>query len=285
MISEAQKQELLAELPQWIEQDAAFRAMSARMLRGEFADKQQTESRFDRVLEELRRDREEQARKWDEAKAESDRRWAEQNEKWAEQNEKWAEQNRRWDEAKAESDRRWAEQNEKWAEQDRKWAEAQSQSDQRWEETRKEFQRVHAKIDKVADRIDRRLGAMGARWGMSSERAFRNALAGILEKTFGVQVLNVTEFDETGEVFGRPDQIELDVVIKNGSVLILELKSSMSRSDVYAFERKARFYEKRHGRRADRLIVISPMVDDRALKTAETLGIEVYGDAEDVAAI
>jgi len=32
--------------------------------------------------------------------------------------------------------------------------------------------------------------------GLQSEKAFRDALAGILEQNFGVQVLNVNEYDE-----------------------------------------------------------------------------------------
>ena len=73
-----------------------------------------------------------------------------------------------------------------------------------------------------------------------------------------MQVVNVTEYDDTGEVFGRPDQIELDVIIKNGLLLICELKSSIDKAGMYSFERKARFYERHHERQADRLIVISP---------------------------
>jgi len=36
-----------------------------------------------------------------------------------------------------------------------------------------------------------------------------------------------TSYDEQGEVFGHPDQIELDIIIKNGLLLICELKSSI----------------------------------------------------------
>lgn len=50
---------------------------------------------------------------------------------------------------------------------------------------------------------------------------------------------------------------------------------------MYAFEHKARFYEKRHNLKADRLIVISPTVDNKARQVAERLGIEVYSFAED----
>jgi len=43
-----------------------------------------------------------------------------------------------------------------------------------------------------------------------------------------------------------------------------------------------RFYEKRHLRKADRLIVVSPMIDRRAMKVAEKLGIETYSDSSEV---
>ena len=133
-----------------------------------------------------------------------------------------------------------------------------------------------------AQKHDRSIGALGSRWGLQSEKAFRDALAGILEKNFGVEVLNINEYDEQGVVFGRPDQVELDVIIKNGMLLICELKSSIDKAGMYIFERKARFYEQRHQRTADRLIVISPMIDARARKVAEKLGIETYGDSTEV---
>ena len=134
----------------------------------------------------------------------------------------------------------------------------------------------------LAERLERQVGALGARWGIQSETAFRNALAGILERTFGVQVVNVNEFDDQGTVFGRPDQVELDVIVKNGLLLICELKSSIDKAGMYIFERKARFYEQRHQRKADRLIVISPMIDARARKVAEKLGIEMFSDSSQV---
>jgi len=97
-----------------------------------------------------------------------------------------------------------------------------------------------------AENYDRRIGALGARWGLQSEAPFRKSLTGILEKNFNIQVLNVNEYDDQGEVFRQPDQIELDIIIKNGLLLICELKSSISKSNMYLFERKAHFYEKRH---------------------------------------
>jgi hypothetical protein len=154
--------------------------------------------------------------------------------------------------------------------------------DQKWDLNKEEFSRVHEEIMAVAKKHDRSVGALGARWGMQSERSFRNALAGILEENFGVEVINVNEYDEEGVVFGRPDQIELDVIIKNGLLLICELKSSIDKAGMYSFERKARFYENRHNRKANRLIVISPMIDPKAEKVAELLHIETYSDSVEV---
>ncbi len=59
----------------------------------------------------------------------------------------------------------------------------------------------------------------------------------------------------------------------------MELKSSIDKAGMYIFERKARFYEQRHGRTANRLIVVSPMIDARARAVGERLGIEMFGDS------
>jgi hypothetical protein len=117
---------------------------------------------------------------------------------------------------------------------------------------------------------------------MMSEATFRNALRSILEENFGVKVERVKYKDESGEVFGRPDIVDLDVVIYNGHLLVCEIKSSASRADVYSFERKVRSYEKRVGRKADRAILISPMIHKKDIELARTLGIEVHTSIDNV---
>ncbi|MBK5963038.1 hypothetical protein CCR95_02750 [Thiocystis minor] len=275
MNTETLKDTIKRELPALVRDDPALRAFILDITRPEYAGRAETQDRFYDILAELRRDREEQARKWDEQKREDQRKWDEQKQKdkrqWEEQNSKWDEQNRKWDEQKQEDKR--------------KWDEHKQESDRKWEENRREFQQVHEEIMAQAKKFDRSIGALGARWGLQSEKAFRDALAGILEENFGVQVINVNDYDDAGEVFGRPDQVELDVIIQNGLLLICELKSSIDKAGMYIFERKARFYERRHGRTANRLIVISPMIDARAAKVAERLGIETYGDSVEVSAL
>jgi hypothetical protein len=225
--------------------------------------------------------REESERKWAEEKAENERRWEEKNRKWAEEK---AENERRRAEEKAENERKWEEQKcklaEEKAENERKWEE----QNRKWAENQVHFEQVHEEIMAMTARVDRRLSAMGARWGISSERTFREALAAILEQSFGVRVINVNEYDDEGTVFGQPDQVELDVIIKNGLLILCELKSSMSKSDMYIFKRKAEWYERRHQRKANRLLVISPMIDPRAKAVGERLGLELYSDSAEVAA-
>lgn len=261
MNAEQLKEVIRKELPKLLQDDPALRAYILELTRSEYAGRQETQDRFWEVLAELRRDREEQARKWDE-----------QNRKWEENQQ---EQNRKWEEDKQEQARKWDEQN-------RKWEEDKQEQNRKWDANQEEIRKLHEAIMVQALKHDRSIGALGARWGMQSEAAFRNALAGILEKSFGVEVLNITDYDDQGEVFGQPDQVELDVIIKNGLLLICELKSSIDKAGMYIFERKARFYEKRHQRRADRLIVISPMIDPRAQRVAEQLGIETFSDSLDV---
>ncbi|MCM8625230.1 DUF3782 domain-containing protein, partial [Accumulibacter sp.] len=159
----------------------------------------------------------------------------------------------------------------KWDEQNRKWDE----QNRKWDEMLKEVRSIKVKSEQS-------IGALGARWGLASEESFRAALRGILQGSFGFEVLNVNEYDDEGIVFGRPDQVELDVVIRDGTLILCELKSSVSKADMYIFERKVRFYEKRHQRVADRRIVVSPMVDAKAREVAKALEIEVFGYAEDV---
>jgi hypothetical protein len=250
-MSEAELIELLRkELPKLLREDPAVREQILALIESHAAPKQETDQKFWEMLAEFRREREE---------------W-----------------NRRWEEKQAEDAKKWEEQQRKWDEWNQRWEQERAEEAKKWEENSRRFEEVHQEILAVADRLGRQIQALGARWGISSERAFREALAGILSKTFGAEVLHVIEFDQTGEVFGRPDQIELDVIIRDGTLILCELKSSLDKGDIYLFERKARFYEKLHQRRADRLIAISPYATARAREVAAKLGIEIYSDASEV---
>ncbi len=283
---------ILQELPAILEQDADVRQLILRLAQQHFANRGETENRFDRVLEELRHDREEQRRMWDENQRALKAMQDEANRKWDENqralkamqdeaNRKWEEQNRKWDENQRALKAAQDEARRTWDENQRALKAMQDEANRKWEEDHREIMAMIRRMEALDRKYDSTIGALGARWGLYSEQSFRNALRGILTGFFNLEVINVIEYDDTGAVFGRPDQIELDLIIKNGLLIICEIKSSVSKADVYAFERKARWYEQRHARQADRLMIISPMVDARAREAARRLQIDMYSFAEE----
>jgi hypothetical protein len=251
---EAEIRELIQrELPRAIAEEPGMRDFVLRTVSEHYTPRSEFDQKFDRVMDELQRDREEQARKWDE-------------------------QNRKWDAFQEEQARKWDEENRKWDEQNRKWDE----NNQRLDRIEAQNAATLAEIQKANRRYDSTIGALGSRWGLYSETSFRNGLKAILGQSFGVEVLNINLYDQQGDVFGRPDQVELDLIVKNGLTIVCEIKSSIDKAGMYIFGRKADFYAKHQNRTIDRKIVISPMVDDRARPVAEALGIEVYSYADTV---
>ena len=215
------KRIIIAKLPELMKVDPDIRNFILNVTRESYPSKRETESRFDRIMDELKRDREARDKKW----------------------------------------------------------EAQ---DKKWEENQRVINEMLVSIQKLDKKHDATIGALGARWGLHSESAFRKGLRAILEGSFGVKVERYEDYDHEGTVFGRPEQVELDVIIHNGTLILCEIKSSMSKSDMYSFWRKKNFYENKHDCKAGRVIVISPMMDDYAKSVAKDLDIEVYGYADNV---
>ncbi|MEM3929991.1 MAG: DUF3782 domain-containing protein [Candidatus Korarchaeum sp.] len=124
--------------------------------------------------------------------------------------------------------------------------------------------------------VERHIAALGARWGILSEEAFRQGLKGLLERSFNVKVESWKGYDSEGYVFRRPSEVELDVAITDEQVILVEISSHVRRSDIYNFKSKADFYTMKTGRVPSRLLVVTPFADEDAVKAAEELGIEVY---------
>ena len=151
----------------------------------------------------------------------------------------------------------------------------------RQEEHSERINELMKRQDQGTKRLESAIWGLGARWGIMSEESFREGLKGIL-KELGLKVERYIDYDTEGTVFGRPEQIELDIVIKDGITLLAEIKSSISREEIYAFQRKVEFYERKKGIKVTRKAVISPFVDPRARPIAERLNIEVYTSGYDV---
>ncbi len=294
------KQIIKAELPKIMETDPEIHDFILRLTRKQCADRNQTDDRIERLFEDLKRDRaisekrwEENQKKWEENQKELRELRLEQNKKWEENQKELRElrleQNKKWEENQKELRELRLEQNKKWEEnqkelrelrleQNKKWEE----NDRKWEENQKEIREMIKSMSKLSQKVDSSIGALGTRWGLHSEASFRNGLKAILTESFGVRVERYEDYDYEGMVFGRPDQIELDVIIHNGDIILCEIKSSISKSEMHVFYRKKEYYEKKHGRRVNRTMVISPMIDPLAMNVARELGIETYSYADGV---
>jgi len=122
----------------------------------------------------------------------------------------------------------------------------------------------------------RHLDALGARWGMLAESAFREGLRRVVERDLGLKVERWSRFDDKGFVFGYPSMVEIDVALRDEKVILVEIKSHVGRADVYVFKRKAELYAKLEGRKPSRLLMITPYADSDAFEAADKLGIEIY---------
>jgi hypothetical protein len=124
--------------------------------------------------------------------------------------------------------------------------------------------------------IERHISALGARWGLMAEDAFREGLRGLLEGELGLKVERWRVYDNAGIVFGYPSEVEVDIAVSDGKLILIEVSSYVRASDVLQFRRKAELYEKMTRRKPDRLIIVTPYIDEKALEAARQLGVEAY---------
>ncbi len=204
----------------------------------------------------------------------NDLKWIANDARWDANDLRWIANDARWDA----NDARWDADDLKWGINDIRWVSISSILDDLIASFL-EFKKDNLKFDEFM-RV--KVGALGARWGVATENSYRSMLESILVKSFNVEVQNFIGLDESGTVFGRPDQIELDIIIKNGVLIIMELKSSISKNDLYIFERKVRWYELKFDIIVNRAIVVSPMVDRWAIAVAEKLKIELFSNFDDL---
>ena len=244
------KEVMLTELPVILKTDPEIRRYILEITQERYTESAQTDHRLERMFAELKQERQERA-----AELEQERQ---ERIAWMEKQEV------------------------RWAHWEQKWEAERKEQAEKWQENQHVIQDMLASIKAIATRQESSIGALGARWGLRAESAFRDGLKAILEESFHVTVERYEDFDYDGKVFGRPEQIELDIIIYDSTLILCEIKSSISKSQMYTFWRKCQFYEEKHQCQAQRAIVISPMVEESAKKVAQELKIEVYGYADEV---
>ncbi len=139
-----------------------------------------------------------------------------------------------------------------------------------------DFNKLYESVMRRLDLFDRKITALGMRRGLVPQRGFRWAMKGVLEEILSARRVEKWRiYDERGGVFGYPAEVEFNLVIKNGVHILVEVKASASVADLAKLWRVKGFYAKVTGVKS-RLVLISPFIDERAVKATRDLGVEVY---------
>jgi hypothetical protein len=122
------------------------------------------------------------------------------------------------------------------------------------------------------------LNALGARWGVLSEDAFRNGVRELL-RDVGYAVERWIYYDDRGYVYGYPSEVELDIIIRDGRTFAVEITSALKRGDLQQIKRKVELFSAVTGRKVDAVYVITPFIHDRnpdaVIAVANAMGITV----------
>jgi len=143
---------------------------------------------------------------------------------------------------------------------------------------REEIGKVEESLREDMRRLWLALNALGARWGVFSEDAFRSGVRELL-KDAGYAVDRWVHYDDKGYVYGYPSEVELDIIIRDGRTLAVEITSALKRGDLQQIRRKVELFSTVTGRRVDAVYVITPFIHDRnpdaVAAVASSMGIVV----------
>jgi len=123
-----------------------------------------------------------------------------------------------------------------------------------------------------------KVNALGTRWGVVAEEAFRESVKYLVEDLLGAYKAGKwTYYDAEGLVYGHPSVVEADLLVRDGEHILVEFKSSADRADVGELYKLGILYERVVGVKP-RLLLVSPAVRKRAAELAKELGIEIRGE-------
>ncbi|AFZ70727.1 hypothetical protein Calag_1005 [Caldisphaera lagunensis DSM 15908] len=134
-------------------------------------------------------------------------------------------------------------------------------------------------------RLENIVNALGARWGILSESSFRNGIYEIL-KDIGWEIKNELIYDKDGYVYNDPSEVEIDIVIKDGNIIMIEIMSALKRGDLPIIKRKKELYEKKAGVKVSEIIAITPFIhdkyQDKVIAMAKDMGIKIITSLDNI---
>jgi len=148
--------------------------------------------------------------------------------------------------------------------------------DRRFDKMDQRFDGVDQRLDKMArDQREVRLivSGLGGRVGRGLEEIIKQTVEEFSGQTFKKNE-RLWLRDEEGELYGSPADVEYDLYLEGAVNYIVEVKSHTKLADVFNFNRKYIFAEKRLEKKI-KPIIISVSVTDTAKKKCEELKIDL----------
>ncbi len=144
------------------------------------------------------------------------------------------------------------------------------------EERQQKLEERFARIEEELRDTRRLVTVIAHRYGIITEEAFRQAMKYVVEDALGAgEVSKWSHYDSEGVVYGRPAVVEVDVMVRDdGTHVLLEVKSRVSRGDVLELSKVGELYERVMGVKP-RLVIIGGFIDRGVPELAKKLGVEV----------
>ena len=119
--------------------------------------------------------------------------------------------------------------------------------------------------------MQRAIDRLGARWGIRNESIFRQTMAELLEKSFGVKV-------ETRWIGGE----QFDCIIFDGEHILVEISASVGPDIQKELERKRELYTQATGATPARVILVVGAIHSKRAQSLRETGFTVIEPEEDV---
>jgi len=180
----------------------------------------------------------------------------------------------RLEERQQELEERLARLEERFAELEERFARLEERQ-QKLEERFAQLEERFARLEEEFRDTRRLVMVIAHRYGIITEEAFRQAMKYVVEEVFGTASVSRWVYaDKDGKVYGWPSIVEVDVLVKDGHHILLEVKSRVSKGDVAELYRKGRLYEEVEGVKP-KLAIVGGFIDPGAKELAKSLGVDV----------
>ncbi|MEN3046912.1 MAG: DUF3782 domain-containing protein [Candidatus Hydrothermales bacterium] len=234
-------------LPEIIEKYPSIRAKIEEIIERKAVTKEEIKE----ILLELKAQREENSRRFEEINKrfeEINKRFEDVNRRFEEINERFKDVNRRFEDI----NRRFEDINRRFEDMNKRFEDV----NKRFEEVNKRFEELALRMDSGFKILRDTISAIGSRWGIGAEDAFRKGFEEVLSEV-GYKVIKWKKFDKECKFFTFPRPAEIDIIIKDKKKIAIEVKSSLSLAEIEEFEKTVRFYESEENEKIDEKIIVA----------------------------